>query len=181
MRKTCKFHRKTPVVESLFIKVVGIQASNFLRRDFITGGFLWNLRNFEEHLRTTASKNSLYNSLNVNVSHYGYVTENEWTYLAVFRFTFNLLFKKYPCRSKQTSEVKTLEKVIHLIFIWMNRMNIHHVFSSYIKSIRYNVNTFPHDSMWDDFLIYQFTLETIIYLLTCVWSQKSDKLIKQSK
>ena len=44
------------------------------------------------------------------------------------------------------------------------------------KSIRNNVNTFRHDSMWDDFLIYLFTLEAIIYLLTCVWSQKSDKL-----
>ena len=46
------------------------------------------------------------------------------------------------------------------------------------KSIRYNVNTFRQDSMWDDFLIYLFTLKTIIYLLTPVWSQKSDKLIR---
>ena len=46
------------------------------------------------------------------------------------------------------------------------------------KSIWYNVNTLRHDSMWDDFLIYLFTLETIIYLLTRAWSQKSDKLIK---
>ena len=46
------------------------------------------------------------------------------------------------------------------------------------KSIRYNVNTFHHDSMWDDFLIYLYTLETIIYVLTRVWSQKSEKLIK---
>ena len=45
------------------------------------------------------------------------------------------------------------------------------------NSIRYN-STFQHDSMWDDFLIYLFTLETIIYLLTRIWSQKSDKLIK---
>ena len=33
------------------------------------------------------------------------------------------------------------------------------------KYIWYNVNTLGHDSMWDDFLIYLFTLETIIYLL----------------
>ena len=46
------------------------------------------------------------------------------------------------------------------------------------KFNRYNVNTCWHDSMWDDFLIYLFTLETIIYLLTRVWSQISDKLIK---
>ena len=40
---------------------------------------------FEEHLRTTAPKNFLWNSLNFKVSQYGYITENEWTHLTHIR------------------------------------------------------------------------------------------------
>ena len=51
--KLRKFHRKTPILESLlntFWRPV-------LKRDSNTGAFLWNLRNFQEHLfwRTSAN------------------------------------------------------------------------------------------------------------------------------
>ena len=62
-------------------------------------------------------------SLNLNVSQCSYLTDNEWTHLAVFRFIFNLLFKKkYSCRYKQTSEVKTFEK-IKLNFFFVHSHN----------------------------------------------------------
>ena len=55
-----KLHRKTPVLESLFNKVAGLIPATLLKRDAIAGVFMWNLRNFEEHLfedhlQTTAS------------------------------------------------------------------------------------------------------------------------------
>ena len=40
----CKFHRKAPLLESRFYKVASLQGCN------VTGVFLWNLRNSEEHL-----------------------------------------------------------------------------------------------------------------------------------
>ena len=48
--KFCKFHRKTPVLESLIYKVASLQGFNFTKKDPYTGVFLWNLRNSEEHL-----------------------------------------------------------------------------------------------------------------------------------
>ena len=38
--KFCKFHRKAPVLESLFIKVEGPEACNFIKRDSDTSAFL---------------------------------------------------------------------------------------------------------------------------------------------
>ena len=62
----------------LMMHFLGIQNSNLLTRDSITGIFLWNLNTyFEEHLRMTASKNFLWNSLNVKVSQYYYISEIE--------------------------------------------------------------------------------------------------------
>ena len=52
-----KFLRKITVLESLFNKVVDLQAWNFIKKDSNTGAFLWHLRNFLktpffiEHLR----------------------------------------------------------------------------------------------------------------------------------
>ena len=48
--KFCKFHRKTPVLESLFYKVASLQAAALLKRDSCTGNFVSNLRNSSEHL-----------------------------------------------------------------------------------------------------------------------------------
>ena len=45
----CKFHRKTPVFESLFYKVANLQAAALLKRDSWTANFLSNLRNSSEH------------------------------------------------------------------------------------------------------------------------------------
>ena len=44
--KNFAFHRKTPVLESIFNKVPCLQAYNFIKRDSNVGAFLWNLRNF---------------------------------------------------------------------------------------------------------------------------------------
>ena len=38
--KFCKLHRKTPVPESLFNKVVGVRPATLLKRDSGTGVFL---------------------------------------------------------------------------------------------------------------------------------------------
>ena len=84
---------------SLFL-VAGIQTSNFIKKILHHSCFsvkftkIFNSTYFEEHQRTTDSKNCLYNSLKVNVSQYSYITENEWTHPAVFRFIFNMLLKK---------------------------------------------------------------------------------------
>ena len=48
---------------------------------------------FEEHLRWLLL-NILSNALAMSVSQYSYITENEWTHLILFRFTFSLLLKK---------------------------------------------------------------------------------------
>ena len=45
-----KFHRKTPVLESLFIKFTGPRHVTLLKRDSNTGVFLWK---FAKFLRTT--------------------------------------------------------------------------------------------------------------------------------
>ena len=54
-----KFHRKTPVLESPFIKVAGFAGSATLLKKYSnTGVFLWNLLKktyFVEHLQTAAS------------------------------------------------------------------------------------------------------------------------------
>ena len=60
-QKVCKFHRKTPVLESLFNKVAVLQACNFIKKRLLQhwcfpvkfAKFL-NIY-FEEHLRRTAS------------------------------------------------------------------------------------------------------------------------------
>ena len=54
-----KFHRKTPVLESLFNKVAVSRPATLRIRELKTGVFLWNLLNFkntysEKHLRATA-------------------------------------------------------------------------------------------------------------------------------
>ena len=41
-----KFHRKKPMLDSLFNNATGIQASNFIERDSNTVVFLWNLWHF---------------------------------------------------------------------------------------------------------------------------------------
>ena len=43
-------HRKTPALESLFNKVAGLKACNFFKGDSNTGVFLWNIRDFSEHI-----------------------------------------------------------------------------------------------------------------------------------
>ena len=49
--KFCKFHKKAYVLQSLFSKAAGLKAAILLlKRDSKTGAFLWNLRNFQEHL-----------------------------------------------------------------------------------------------------------------------------------
>ena len=48
-KKLCKFHRKAPVLESLFYKVTSLQACNVTKSGLL-GVFLRNLRNSEEHL-----------------------------------------------------------------------------------------------------------------------------------
>ena len=52
-----QFHRKTPVLESLFDKVADLKPWTLLKRDSKTGVLLWNLRNFSAHLfwRTSAN------------------------------------------------------------------------------------------------------------------------------
>ena len=58
--KFWKFHKKTPVPGSLFNKVAGLKAYNFIRkalqRRWFFYGIFENFKNtcFEEHLRTTA-------------------------------------------------------------------------------------------------------------------------------
>ena len=42
--KSCKFHRKTPVLESPLIKVAGY--ATLFKKDSNTAAFPWNLRNF---------------------------------------------------------------------------------------------------------------------------------------
>ena len=44
-----KFHRKAPVLESLFDKVATFKAYNFIKKR-LQHNFLWNLRNFEVHI-----------------------------------------------------------------------------------------------------------------------------------
>ena len=39
-KKIHNFHRKTPVLESLFSKVAGLRPANLLKRDSNTGSFL---------------------------------------------------------------------------------------------------------------------------------------------
>ena len=46
LKRFAKFHRKTPVLESLFSKVAGPQPATLLKRDSNTGVYLWNLRIF---------------------------------------------------------------------------------------------------------------------------------------
>ena len=48
--KFCKFHRKVPVLESLFCNVASLQVCNVTKKDSYTGAILWNLRNSEEYL-----------------------------------------------------------------------------------------------------------------------------------
>ena len=56
-----KFHRKTPVLESLFIKVADLQAYSFIKKRLQHRRFpaksmkVFKNTYFEEHLRTTAS------------------------------------------------------------------------------------------------------------------------------
>ena len=38
--------KKNPVLESLFNKVAFLRVCNFIKEDFDTGGFLWNLQTF---------------------------------------------------------------------------------------------------------------------------------------
>ena len=49
-----KFHRKTPVLESLFHKVKSLKACNFIKRNSNTGVFQWK---FTKFLRTPILKN----------------------------------------------------------------------------------------------------------------------------
>ena len=42
-----KFHRNTLVLESFFNKVAGLNDNFILTRDFITGAFMWHLRNLQ--------------------------------------------------------------------------------------------------------------------------------------
>ena len=51
------FHRKTPVLESLVIK---LKTSNFIKKETPTHIFLWNLRNFQEHLYSKVSANDFF-------------------------------------------------------------------------------------------------------------------------
>ena len=55
-RKFRKFHRKTPVLESLFDNVVGLRLLTYLlKRDSNKGVFLINLRNsapYDKHVNT---------------------------------------------------------------------------------------------------------------------------------
>ena len=55
-KKRCskKFHRKTPVLESSFIKVAGLGSATL---DSKTGVFLLNLRNSQKHIFCRASAN----------------------------------------------------------------------------------------------------------------------------
>ena len=48
--KFCKFHRKAPVLGSLFYNVARLQDCNVTNKDSYIGIFLWNLRNFEKRL-----------------------------------------------------------------------------------------------------------------------------------
>ena len=50
-------HRKVPVLESLFSKVL---IKSILIRDFSKGAFLWNLQNFWEHFFTISRFNSCF-------------------------------------------------------------------------------------------------------------------------
>ena len=61
LKKFCKFHRKTPMLESLFNKIPGLQACNFIKKRPPTQAFSCRIYDFfkntyfEEYLRTTAS------------------------------------------------------------------------------------------------------------------------------
>ena len=61
-RKKCswkfrRFHRKAPLLESLFNKDAALQACHFINKNSNTGILLWNFRNFYKHLfwRTSAN------------------------------------------------------------------------------------------------------------------------------
>ena len=57
--KFCNILRKKTVLESLFNKITGLQASNFIKKR-LTGVFLWMLRNFWQHLfRRTSERYSV--------------------------------------------------------------------------------------------------------------------------
>ena len=57
--KFCNILRKKTVLESLFNKITGLQASNFIKKR-LTGVFLWMLRNFWQHLfRRTSERCSV--------------------------------------------------------------------------------------------------------------------------
>ena len=58
LKKFHKFHRKTPVLESFYNKIADhFSPVTLLKRDSYTWFFLWNLRNFLDHLfwRTSAN------------------------------------------------------------------------------------------------------------------------------
>ena len=57
----CKFHRKTPLLESLLNKVEGLEAFAYIKKRDSNTGVFYEISKisenifFEEHLRTTAS------------------------------------------------------------------------------------------------------------------------------
>ena len=84
-------HRKTPVVESLFNKVGGLWARNFIKRESNTGVFLWILPTFkntffEERFRWlylmivhfSIKLESIAESLNQNQISLGLQQEKNW-------------------------------------------------------------------------------------------------------
>ena len=46
-QKFCKFHSETPVLKSLFNRVAGLQACNYIKKRPNIDVFLWSLRNFQ--------------------------------------------------------------------------------------------------------------------------------------
>ena len=90
---------------------LGIQVSNFIKQRLHQRCFPVKFKNinFGEHLRTTASKNFLWNSLNVKVSQYSYITENEWSHLTQIRSSRPVVFcKKMFLEISRNSQEKHL-------------------------------------------------------------------------
>ena len=65
LKSQVKLHRKTPVLETFFNKVAGLQPASFLKRNSNTSAFLWSLGDFKEHRFWRTSANDCFWSCSI--------------------------------------------------------------------------------------------------------------------
>ena len=63
----CTFSRVASRCFLFMLHVLGIQTSNFIKKDFITGIFLWNLWNFQKHLFWRTSANDCFKKFSLKL------------------------------------------------------------------------------------------------------------------